>query len=56
MAGGIVLAVCGVLTLSFGGSGGKTYGWAAFFLVLAALNLSGGTWYITIARSASART
>jgi hypothetical protein len=28
------------------------YGWAAFFLVLGALNLAGGYWYITIARSA----
>ena len=27
-------------------------GWAAFFLVLGALNLAGGYWYITIARSA----
>ena len=31
------------------------YGWAAFFLVLGALNLGGGYWYLTVARSASAR-
>ena len=27
-----------------------------FFLVIGALNLAGGSWYLTIARSASART
>ena len=32
IAAGIVLAVCGVLTLVFGGAGGRTYGWAALFL------------------------
>jgi hypothetical protein len=32
------------------------YGWAAFFLVVGALNLAGGYWYITIARSESAQT
>ena len=51
LAGGSVLAVGGVLLLSYG-----AYGWAALFLVLAALNLAGGYWYITIASSASART
>jgi hypothetical protein len=51
IAGGVVLAVGGILLLSYG-----VYGWAAFFLVLAALNLAGGYWYITIARSESART
>jgi hypothetical protein len=51
LAGGIVSAVCGVLLLSYG-----LYGWAAPFLVLAALNLAGGYWYITIARSAPPRT
>jgi hypothetical protein len=28
--------------------------WAAFFLVIGALNLAGGSWYITIDRSAPA--
>ena len=51
MAGGGIAAAAGVVCLSYG-----VYGWAAFFLVLAALNLAGGYWYITIARSESART
>ena len=49
MAAGSALAVGGVLFLSYG-----AYGWAALFLVLGALNLRGGYWYITIARPASA--
>jgi NAD(P)-dependent dehydrogenase (short-subunit alcohol dehydrogenase family) len=48
---GRLAAAAGVVCLSYG-----VYGWAAFFLVLGALNLAGGSWYITIARSASART
>ena len=51
IAGGSVAAAAGVVCLSYG-----VYGWAAFFLVLAALNLAGGYWYLTVARSASART
>ena len=51
IAGGSVAAGAGVVCLSYG-----VYGWAAFFLVLAAGNLAGGSWYITIARSAAART
>ena len=51
MAGGSFLAVGGVLLLSYG-----AYGWAALFLVLGALNLGGGYWEITKARSESART
>jgi uncharacterized membrane protein HdeD (DUF308 family) len=51
IAGGIVAAAAGVVCLSYG-----VYGWAALFLVLGTLNLAGGYWYITIARSASART
>ena len=51
IAGGSVAAAAGVVCLSYG-----VYGWAAFFLVLAALNLAGGYWYLTIVRSASART
>jgi len=49
--GGSVAAAAGVVCLSYG-----VHGWAAFFLVIAALNLAGGYWYLTIARSASART
>ena len=51
IAGGSVAAAAGVICLSYG-----VYGWAAFFLVLAALNLAGGYWYLTIDRSRSART
>ncbi len=51
LAGGSVAAAAGVVCLSY-----RVYGWAAFFLVVAALNLAGGTWYLNIARSASART
>jgi hypothetical protein len=51
IAGGSVQVAAGLICLAYG-----VYGWAAFFLVLAALNLAGGSWYITIARSASART
>ena len=51
IAGGAVAAAAGVVCLSYG-----VYGWAAFFLVLGALNLGGGYWYLTVARSASART
>ena len=51
IAGGSLAAAAGLICLGYG-----VYGWAAFFLVLAALNLGGGYWYLTIARSASART
>jgi len=51
MACGIVAAGIGAFLLSYG-----AYGWTAFFLVLAALNLADGYWYLTIARSASLRT
>ena len=50
IAGGSVAAAAGVVCLTYG-----VHGWAAFFLVLAALNLAGGCWYLTIARPASAR-
>ena len=51
IGGGITLTVCGVLTLTFGGSDRKTYGWAALFLVPAAVALAFGYWQMTIARS-----
>jgi hypothetical protein len=51
IAGGSVAALAGFVCLSYG-----AYGWAAFFLVLGALNLAGGYWFLTIARSPSART
>jgi hypothetical protein len=50
IAGGSVAAAAGVVCLSYG-----VYEWSAFFLVLGALNLAGGCWYIAIARSAPAQ-
>jgi hypothetical protein len=50
IAGGYVAAAAGLICLGYG-----VYGWAAFFLVIAALNLAGGYWYLTIDRSAPAR-
>lgn len=49
--GGSLAAAAGLVCLSY-----VVYGWAAFFLILGALNLAGGCWYLTINRSASART
>jgi len=49
-AGGIVAAAAGIICLSY-----AAYGWAAFFLALAALNLSAGYWELTIARSRNRR-
>jgi hypothetical protein len=51
VAGGSVAAAAGLVCLSYG-----VYAWAAFFLVVGGLNLAGGSWYLTIARSAPART
>ena len=51
IAGGSIAAAAGLICLSYG-----VYGWAAFFLIIGALNLAGGSWYLTIDRSASART
>ncbi len=50
IAGGSIAAGAGIVCLSY-----RVYGWAAFFLVLGAANLAGGSWYLTIDRSASAR-
>jgi hypothetical protein len=51
LAGGAVAAAAGVICLGY-----DAYGWAAFFLVLGALNLAGGSWYLNVDRSTSART
>jgi hypothetical protein len=51
IAGGSVAAGAGVICLAYG-----AYGWAAFFLAIGALNLGGGYWYLTVDRSAPART
>ncbi|GAB3778229.1 hypothetical protein [Nocardioides ungokensis] len=53
VGGALVLTTCGLLTLAFAGSGAKAYGWAAFFLFFAALNLAGGIWELRIYRSGS---
>lgn len=50
IAGGIVAAVAGLICLSY-----AVYGWGAFFLVLAALNLAGRCWYYAIVRSQASR-
>jgi hypothetical protein len=50
IAGGSVAGAAGIVCLSY-----RVYGWAAFFLVLGALNLAGGYWYLTIDRCGSAR-
>ncbi len=51
IAGGSVATAAGIVCLSYG-----VYAWAAFFLAVGALNLAGGCWYVSINRSASART
>ena len=51
ITGGTLAVAAGVVCLSYG-----VYGWAAFFLAVGALNLLGGYWYLSIGRSASART
>jgi len=51
VAGGLLGVAAGVICLSYG-----VYGWAAFFLAIGALNLAGGSWFLSIARSASHRT
>lgn len=49
--GGSIASAAAIVCLAYG-----AYGWAAFFLVLGALNLAGGYWFLTIARSAPPRT
>ena len=51
VAGASVATAAGIVCLSYG-----VYGWAAFFLVVGALNLAAGYWFLTIARSPSSRT
>jgi hypothetical protein len=47
--GGSVAGAAGVICLSYG-----VYGWAAFFLTIATLNVGGGSWYLTVDRSKAA--
>ncbi len=51
IGGGLALTTCGLLTLAFGGTDAKTYGWAAFFLFCAALNFAAGIWELRISGS-----
>ena len=51
IAGGSLATAAGLVCLSYG-----VYAWAAFFLVIAAANIAGGSWYLSIARSISAGT
>jgi hypothetical protein len=55
IAGGIVLAGLGLVTLSFGGNDSKTYGWTLAFLAAAAADLAFAYWELSIARSTAAR-
>ncbi len=50
IAGGFVAAAAAVACLSY-----AAYGWTAFFLAVAVLNLAGGYWELTIARSSPPR-
>lgn len=50
VSGGVVAAAAGIVCLSY-----AAHGWAAFFLVVGVLNLAGGYWEITIARSVPPR-
>ena len=51
IAGGSVAAAAGLICLSYG-----VYPWAALFLAIGVLHMAGGSWYLTIDRSASALT
>lgn len=50
IAGGGVAAAAGFICLAY-----AAYSWAAFFLIVATLNIAGGSWFLTINRSAAAR-
>ena len=50
IAGGSIGIAASVICLAYG-----VYGWAAFFFVIAALNLAGGAWFLSIANSRSAQ-
>jgi hypothetical protein len=51
IAGGSIAAFAGFICLGY-----SVYGWAAFFLAIAAANLAGGCWYLSIDSSAPAGT
>jgi hypothetical protein len=51
IAAGSVAAAASFICLAY-----SAWGWAAFFLVVAALSIAAGCWELAIARSAPART
>ena len=50
IVGGSVAIVPAAICLGYG-----VWGWAAFFLAIAALNLGAGAWYLSILRSTTAQ-
>jgi len=56
IAGGVVLAGLGLVTLTFGGNDWKTYGWMMAFLAAAAAHVAFAYWELKIARSTAGRT
>ena len=50
IAGGSIAAAAGFICLGY-----DVTDWAAFFLVIAALNLAGGAWFLSVARSEPAQ-
>jgi hypothetical protein len=56
IAAGVVLVGLGAVTLVGGSFTTQAAWWAAFWLVLAALNFATAWWYRAIVRSAAART
>jgi hypothetical protein len=51
IASGLILAVLGIVTLSFGGNDWKTYGWTMAFLAAGMAQLAFAYWELSIARS-----
>ena len=49
IVGGTVATGAGIICLAYG-----AWGWAAFFFAIAAANLAGGSWFLSIARSRAA--
>ena len=49
VVGGAIAATAGFICLAY-----SAWGWGAFFLAIAAANVAGGYWYISIARSRAA--
>ena len=50
----VALTGLGLVTLAFGGSDWKTYGWTMAFLAAAVANLAFAYWELSIARSDAA--